>query len=531
MEKRTAGVFCLLLILCAVLIGRMVTLCTKEDYIAAAERHSTYQLKLASTRGKIYDRNGVALAGGASSLKALIIPSAETSAALMKKLPAEKCREIESELKGVLPFTTDVSDGSCEGKGVTVYRVPQRYGDHSLAIHLVGSCGKNGGESGIEAAYDNWLSEAKGELAVICRVSASGRSLDGADRKIVDTTANSNCGVMLTIDSHIQNIAETAAANHIECGAVVILDVETGEILAMASLPGYNRNKIAAYLKDSHAPLVNRAVAEYNAGSVFKPVVAAAALESGMDPQELYHCEGSVEIGNVRMGCIRHAPHGDVNLKQAISRSCNTYFIQLAQQLGSEKILSMAQSLGFGKATTLGTHYCSAKGNLPDSSLLQRPAELANLSFGQGKLTVTSVQIAGMIAAIARKGEYIEPYVVKGLTDREKKLISQPFIPKTHRAMSETTSAILGECMRTAVLEGTAKAGASEKVTSAAKTGTAETGIIRNGKKVNQAWYAGYFPYEEPKYVCVVLAEDGVSGGGSAGPVFKEIADRLSISA
>ena len=83
--------------------------------------------------------------------------------------------------------------------------------------------------------------------------------------------------------------------------------------------------------------------------------------------------------------------------------------------------------------------------------------------------------------------------------------------------------------MRTAVLEGTAKAGASDKITSAAKTGTAETGIIKNGRKVNQAWYAGFFPYESPKYACVVLAEDGASGGGSAGPAFKEIAERMSV--
>ena len=82
--------------------------------------------------------------------------------------------------------------------------------------------------------------------------------------------------------------------------------------------------------------------------------------------------------------------------------------------------------------------------------------------------------------------------------------------------------------MHTAVLEGTAKAGASDKITSAAKTGTAETGIIINGKKVNQAWYAGFFPYESPKYVCVVLAENGTSGGSSAGPVFRDIAERMS---
>ena len=528
MEKRITYLFCFMLAVCAGLIGRIVVIDTHQDYITAAEHHSSYKLTLAETRGKIYDRNGTALAGGASKLKALIIPSPDVSARLSGKLSSEKLHSIENSLKGIYPFVTEVEDGSCECEGVTVYRVPQRYADHSLAVHLVGWCGKNGGESGIEKAYDNWLSSADGELSVTCRVSASGRSLDGADREITDTTGLSDRGVMLTIDSNIQNIAESAAAKHIECGAVVILDVESGEIRAMASLPTYNRSDIASLLHDSRSPLINRTVTAYNAGSVFKPVVAAAALENGFDSQTEYECTGFVTIGNTTMGCIRHTPHGNETLENAISRSCNTYFINLSQQIGGEAILSMADNLGFGRATRLGEHYRSSKGTLPDAAILERPAELANLSFGQGRLTVTPIQTAGMIAAIARGGEYIEPYAVMGLTDRQKNVISAPFIPEHHRAMSRATAQIIGACMRTAVLEGTAKAGATDKITTAAKTGTAETGIIKNGRHVNQAWYAGFFPYESPKYVCVVLAEDGTSGGGTAGPVFKEIAERMA---
>ncbi len=519
----------MIILLCAVLIGRIVIIETHDGYVSAARNHSEYKLTLATTRGRIYDRNGVALAGGSFSCKALIIPSADTSARLLSRLSPEKYRSIQSSLKGTLPFLTDVPDGSCECEGVTVYRAPRRYSDNALAVHLVGWCGQNGGESGIERAYDQWLSEARGELSVTCRISASGRSLDGADRLITDTTSDSNRGVMLTIDSHIQNIAEQSAARHLKCGAVVITDIETGEILAMASLPSYNRNDIASVLSDENSPLVNRAVASYNAGSVFKPVVAAAALESGINPYELYLCEGSVQIGDVTMGCIRHTAHGEVDLCQAVSHSCNTYFIHLSQQISSDAILSMAEKLGFGQATRLGTHYSSSSGHLPDARMLNRPAELANFSFGQGTLTVTPVQVAGMVTAIARGGEYIEPYVVKGLTDDRMNLISLPFQPESHRAMSASTAEIIGQSMRTAVTEGTAKAGGTDRITSAAKTGTAETGIIKNGRKVNQAWYAGYFPYENPKYACVVLAEDGTSGGGSAGPVFREIAEQLSL--
>lgn len=528
MEKRTAGLFCLILVLCAALIGRIAMIDSHGEYISAARNHSTYRLVLARTQGKIYDRNGIALAGGATSLKALIIPSSRVSAELAGRLPAEKYKSIESELKGSYPFVTDVDDGSCECEGVTVFRVPKRYSDTSTAEHLVGFRAKNGGQNGIERAYDQWLSDAEGELSVTCRINASGKSLEGAAKEITDTTSRSDRGVMLTIDSNIQNIAETAAKKHITCGAVVVTDIASGEMLAMVSIPGYNRNDIASVLNDENSPLINRAISEYNAGSVFKPVVAAAALENGLDPEEEYLCTGTVQIGHNTMGCINHTAHGSVNLEEAISHSCNTYFINASAAAGGEKILETAHALGFENATKLGSHYSSSKGRLPDKELLKNPAELANLSFGQGGMTVTPVQVAGMTAAIARGGEYIEPYAVIGLTDEHMNIVSQPFLPEKRRAMSSSTAKTIAACMRTAVVSGTAKAGASDRITSAAKTGTAETGIIKNGKRINQAWYAGFFPYESPRYACVVLAENGTSGGSSAGPVFKEIAERMS---
>lgn len=530
MGKRTVGLFCGFIAMCAVLIGRITALGMEEDYINAAQSHSSYSLTLAETRGKIYDRSGNALAGGSYRYKAVIIPSAQTSAELFNYLSAEELEKISDKLKGTFPFATDVPNGGCESDGITVYRVPERYSDNGMATHLVGYCGENGGESGIECAYDEWLSSASGKLTVTCRINAAGRSLDAAKQEISDTTGNSDRGVMLTIDSHIQNIAETAAAKYIDCGAVVVMDVKSGEILAMASLPDYNRNDIAAVLNDENTPLINRALSAYNAGSVFKTVIAAAALESGIDPLAEYECTGQVKIGINTMGCINRTAHKNVNMHSAIAHSCNTYFINTAANTGAENILSMAESLGFGKSTQLASNYKGATGTLPSAESLKNPAALANFSFGQGTLTVTPVQIAAMFAAIARGGEYIEPSVVIGLTDEDLNIISTQKKAVSHTSMSSETAQILGECLRTAVLEGTAKAGASDKVTSAAKTGTAETGIFKNNKAVNQAWYAGYFPYEDPRYVCVVLAESGASGGASAGPVFKEIAERIYAS-
>lgn len=530
MEKRVVGLFCGFIAMCVVIIGRIIVIGYDENYVDVAQGHSSYNMTLAETRGKIYDRNGNVLAGGAYEYKAVIIPSAYTSAKLFNYMSADEIEKMKSALKGTFPFAVTVPDGQCESDGITVYRVPQRYSDRGIATHLVGYCGNNGGETGIEKAYDEWLSEASGKISVTCRINASGRSLDGARQEITDTTSNSNRGVMLTVDSHIQNIAETSAARYMDCGAVVVMDVNSGEIRAMVSLPNYDRNNIAAVLNDENSPLVNRAISAYNAGSVFKPVVAAAALEAGFNPYEEYECTGTVQIGDITMGCINHKAHNTVTLREAISHSCNTYFINASSETGSEKILSMAQDLGFGSSTELAPEYKTASGVLPSLQSLESPAALANFSFGQGKLTVTPIQVASMFAAIARGGEYVEPSVVKGLTDENLNIISTPKKAASHTAMSGDTARILGECLREAVLNGTAKAGASDKVTSAAKTGTAETGIIKNGKAINQAWYAGYFPYEDPKYVCVVLAEGGTSGGSSAGPIFKEIAERIYSS-
>ena len=526
--KRSLALFCAFIILCTVTIGRILLIDTQTDYVSAAQRHSVYTLTLASTRGKIYDRNGDPLVGGTYRYRAVVIPSADTAAALFRHLSTQEIEAISGSLKGTFPFVADVPDGACESEGITVYRVPQRYAKNGLAVHLVGYCGQQGGESGIERAYDEVLADAAGEFAVTCRIDAAGRSLKSAKQEVTDTTASSDRGVMLTIDRTVQNIAEDAARKYLSRGAVVVMDAATGEVLAMVSLPDYDRDNIAAVLNDPDSPLVNRAISAYNAGSVFKPVVAAAALENGLNPDDLYDCTGAVQIGRHTMGCINHTAHGEVSLREAISHSCNTYFIHTAQQIGGEAVLEMAGRLGFGQQTALSPRYSAAGGSLPTRESLQLPAELANFSFGQGKLTVTPVQVAGLFGTIARGGAYIEPSVVRGLTD-DGHTLSEPS-PQlvTRRAISRETAATIGECLRTAVLEGTAKAGASDDVTSAAKTGTAETGIVRDGRAINQAWYAGYFPYETPRYVCVVLAEGGTSGGSSAGPVFKEIAERVT---
>ena len=533
MEKRTVLLVSILLLGMSLLIVKLLTLTTETQYVETASTHGTYTLPLAETRGKIYDRNGYVLAGGSAVCRAVVIPSAETTAALFRSLDPETLASLEqtddlhTQLKGSLPFVITVPDGRCQSDGIRVYRVPVRYAPDDTITHLIGTCGGDGGESGIEKAYDSWLRSASGRFRVTCRVNATGRSLNGAQQEVTDTTADSDRGVMLTIDHRIQTIAQSAASAHLQAGAVIVADVRTAEILAMVSLPTCRRNAVSDALNDPASPLINRALLPYNAGSVFKPVVAAAALENGCDPSAPCLCEGSMRIGQNVMGCISHQAHGEVDMNQALSHSCNIYFIQKAQQTGGEPILRMAEALGFGAPTRLGNHYEASAGTLPSAESLTRPAALANFSFGQGELTVTPVQVTAMMLAIAHDGLYREPTVVRGLTDGHGSMLSPSVPDETRQVMRPETAAVIRQGMRTAVEEGTAKAGAPDHTSAAAKTGTAETGIFRNGKRLNQAWYAGFFPYESPRYVCVVLAEGGLSGGGTAGPVFREIANRI----
>ena len=383
--------------------------------------------------------------------------------------------------------------------------------------------GSGEGVSGIEKAYNEYLSTDCGGISVSYPVDAVGRVLPGEERTVEDTSTLQEKGVVLTIDSELQTLAETAARKYLTKGAVVITSLPDNALRAVVSLPDFSAADVSASLNGADSPMLNRAFSSYNVGSVFKLVVAAAALESGISPDDTYECVGQIDVDGQAFHCFSGKAHGVVDLNDAIAYSCNAYFVQLAQKVGGKRVLEMAQKMGFGQEIAFADGMVSAAGVLPDESELSIPRALANFSFGQGSLMATPIQINNMVATIACGGEYHTPYLVEGLVDENRHFVEQHEEEAVRWVMSPQTAVQIMKYMKSSVEYGTSKQGKPEELTAGAKTATAETGLKDGDREIIQAWYTGFYPADNPQYVITILAEDGDGGGKSCGPVFRDI--------
>ena len=195
-------------------------------------------------------------------------------------------------------------------------------------------------------------------------VGATGKLLEGVAPTIDNTLSRANGGAVLTLDADIQQITEDIAAKYIKKGAVIVMQPQTGDILAMASLPSYHPQKVAEVLEDENAPLLNRALCNYNCGSVFKIVSAATALESGVNPDT---CNGSITVGNTVFHCHNRLGHGLLKMEEAFAKSCNSYFIELVSGVGGNALWQMASRLQFNSAITLHSGYTTATATFPQA--------------------------------------------------------------------------------------------------------------------------------------------------------------------
>ncbi len=527
MNRRVVLFFSFFICILVVLIVWLMNVTFSDEYILAGNSQSMHTLTVYTTRGKIYDRNMLVIAGGSAEYKAIVRPSAKTTSRLISELDNKTVDDLEEKLKGSRPFVIKVPDSFSSGEDIDVVKCIKRYSDEAIAPNIVGYLDSEGkGVCGIEKAYEKILDEYEGEYKITYRVNALGESLE-KEPIIRDTTNNSNGGVVLTIDSSIQLIAQRAAEQYLESGVIVIMDTGTGEILACVSAPVFNQNKISEYLYDEGDALVNKSFSSYDIGSVFKLVVSAGAIESGYGDFE-YCCKGTVEIGNKNFKCSNISGHGTVDMEQALAYSCNCYFIELSKNVGYKNILEKAKLLGFGRAVELGENFRTGKGHLPDENELSLPAGLANFSFGQGSLMANPVQVAGMISCIANDGVYIKPSIVRCTVNSRLEKTGDYSNCYKYEAMDKSTAEFLKKSMEAVMKYGTGKSVSSQIVSMAGKSGTAETGICINGRKIKRGWFAGYFPADDPEYVCVILSEDADSGTASAGPCFKFIAERIS---
>jgi len=310
---------------------------------------------------------------------------------------------------------------------------------------------------------------------------------------------------------------------------VVVLDSATGEVLALASAPVFDPNDLAAGLSDPREPFFNRALGAYAIGSTFKTFIAAAALDQRIPATHAYLCEGLFELGDRSYRCINETAHGMVDMAQALAHSCNLYFIQLTAQMQRQPMLDLVRLFGFGEETTLVGDIRGARGNIPGSEELELPGELANFSFGQGKLLGSPLQMAAAMACIVNGGVYQSPTLVKATIDEQGKAARYINDVETREVISPAMAAQLRDMLVFTVEESPGRDGIRPETGGAGgKTATAQSGRLReDGSELLHTAFAGFFPARQPRYVVMVFREGGVSGTVDCGPVFQNIADAM----
>lgn len=530
-ETRIVVIFLILAIGILIAILSLYVASSTEAYRQAAVQQSTYTLEIASARGTIYDTNLRPMVNQSLQTVASVAPMPEAAGALADVFPTEYMQSTYERLAQGTPFWITVPDNITlsEKQGVDLFSVPTRYADTPTAVHVIGYTDAEGnGISGLEKSFDHVLKAYSGTAQIQYRVDAVNHVISFDEREITDTLDYSKGGLVLTLDTEIQKVAEDASGLYLEQGAIVVTEVETGKIRALVSAPAFDPNDVAAAMEREDAPLINRALSAYSVGSVFKLVAAAAALESGISENREYTCTGGYEVSGAVFHCFDEVAHGTVDMEAAISESCNGYFIDMMQSVPVDSFLQMAQTLGFGSPMQLAEGYASASGILPSIDSLSVPRALANFSFGQGELTATPIQIAALTNTIASDGIYRPLTITEGVLDEEGNMEEIFPIGDAKQVMRISTAQLLKEFMRTAVEEGTATAGKPVIGGAGAKTGTAQTGMFQDGEEVLALWYTGFFPFASPKYSITVLA-DGMNAQDASpcAQIFKYIADRL----
>lgn len=507
----------------SVIYMHIFSVITNSEYKQTALNQGSYTLTAGSVNGNIYDCHMNLLVNSETQYICAVNPTPD---AVIELLPHIKDTEdFYSKVSYGKPFTCITDTDKFQSDNITVFKIPLRYSKNQLAKHITGYTSNGSGVCGLELSYDTFLRSYRTENSITYKVDGNGNVLEGISKNI-RYAEEIKAGVITTLDSDIQQICEKASEN-IEKGAIIVMDIKTGEIKASVSVPSYDISNLDKALEDENSPLINRVLYSYNAGSIFKLLICQCALESGISDNFTYNCTGSSDIGGQIFNCHEKDGHSYQDMKTAIINSCNTYFIALGKKISTERLIETAQKLGFGNETRLADDLYSTSGNLPSYEELELPAEKANFSFGQGKLLVTPIQITQMICAIANNGQMPSARLIEGITYDGETVENQSETVLTE-VMNKDTAKKLQDFMISAVSENEKSNAYSDKVQIAAKTSTAQTGAYdKKGYELCHAWVSGYFPAENPEYAVTVIAENGGYGNISASPVLKEIAEEI----
>ena len=557
----------LTLLLCARLFYIQI-FCHEEFAEAALSQYETSLVGI-DGRGQILDRELRPLTGAVYRYFYIIgKESADQQLnVLLEELDAVRVtlRSSRYEVYRTERFDASIHKRLREEYSAYAFRARTRYQNQQTACHLIGYLNEaeQRGVSGLELLCEEKL-RAKSDRLLL-ESDAAGRLLRGvaprkakaegssaADACTSDAGDAANAGhaaigqgnIVTTLDLCVQQKCEALLAQlcgaagavpQADAAAVLVSRADSGEVLAAASYPVFEPEHIADYLAEDcedNGCLLNRVLqAAYPPGSVFKLVVAAAALENDIcAPTRCFTCCKTAEVAGVTLSCSTGGEngHGRLNMREAMAVSCNCYFAQLGELVGYEKILETARKLGFGE-TVLAGFPGETAGSVPrdaDCGI----QDTANLSIGQGALLVTPLQVQQLTQIIACDGLLREVKLLRA--DPEKRAQAGTACRASgeacadQRVLKTETAAALREMMAEVTRTGTASH-LKWEVSARGKSGTAEAS--RNGAPMKQCWFTGFFEAADGTcYVITVLAENGDSGSSTALPVFYELTKYLA---
>src|SRR6266853_1178660 len=545
----------------------------------------TYILDIPAPRGQITDRTGAPLAQNQLSYNLAInfptplefsdaqtLDFAHRQIAAATKLIGRQIRVPDEAIlrhyhnRGILPFEIATNLSAEEYDAAKALLPPEMtlrgvylrvYPQGKIAGQIVGYTGRTGrnpdgiidnhetiwpeteGREGIEQTFNAMLTGKHGEYKIT--FDKDGRK---TSEKIVSPPVPGHT-VVTTLDLRLQELAEKALEAKAKRGAIVIMDPNNGDILALASWPNYNPNlfvpsispeKFKALQDDPGIPLLPRAFrSSYPPGSTFKVAVGIAALESGaVTPSEQYQCVPSIQIGNLTFHNWKKSDRGFLNFVQALTESCDTCFYQVGIMTVAEPIIDWAQRLGFGAKCGIPIRG-EAEGRVPNDSYMKAThgrkllnGDIANLSIGQGDTQVTPLQMAQAMSVMANGGTLYQARLVRQVQSVDHEIVTAY---ELREKPALDVSAETMEQIRTGMIEvvngpnGTGHEAQLEGVEVAGKTGTAQWGP--KNKERTAAWFAGFLPAEEPKYAFAAIYEGDVGskvhGGSTAAPMIADI--------
>ena len=527
-EKRLLWVYGAFLLLFLGIVARLYLLASNQNYAENARNQTITTLELPSKRGQIYDVNKNPLTGIIQQWYALALPGDDSYVKLFRYVPYQSQTELYQRAStAATPFLIPVQQDLTQ-KGIFSVAEKKREFPLPIAVHILGYVNQEGhGVSGVEQAFDDILYQPQGDV-VRCATTARGSLMEDTS-PLLQTAPTSQQGVQLTIDTAVQRIAEGVATDKMQQGAILILDTATSEIRAAVSMPTFDPLNIQKSIEAEDTSLINRNFSAFNVGSVFKPLLAAQALEQGWNPEDVYECKGWIDVDGQIYRCVDGVAHGTINMSQAIAQSCNCYFVQLGQWLGANQALSIAQQAGFGKPLYFDAALKSASGTLPTMEQLESSGELANFSFGQGKFTATPVQVAAMMNVFANEGMYRQPTLIKGLINEGTGTLEPSlYFEQEKQIISKESCKLVKSMLQGVVNEGLGQKASPTFGGAAGKTGTAQTGRFNEDEKeLTDVWFAGFWPAKTPRYTIVVLLDSTLQGSAKAAKIFAELCNAL----